>query len=246
MQEPLGIWLALQPSHTSCASMSPAVLVPLCPGPPRKAPAAIHQKGPGPSKCPFPDMLATSVMCEFSTMPGVGLQRVCPSELARWSGEPPSEAEVRSPSWFKDGGWAGVQGPRDNPPPPPPTSPDPMELTQGMERKTVIKVRAQLGDGVHWRLGGGSKVGKRADPAMPSAPKSGTAVQGQWGPFRWELQHGGSLPPGAPIPRLPSLQPPGQPLPALPRTGHATPRPTRTGHTSRDLTKPQWNFRTWR
>lgn len=206
-----------------CSPATPAVprcprLHALCPGPPGKAPAATHQEGPVPSKCPFPDMPATSVMCVFSTTTRAKLMRVRPSESARWSGEPPPLGGRSSSSLLVQGWWLGWSSePSGHPLTPQPSA----ELTQGMEKKRVIKVRAQLGARVRWRLGGGSKVWKRAAPAVLSPPKSGAAVQGQWEPFRWELQHGGSPPPGPPSPRLPSLRPPGRPSP--PSRGQVTP-----------------------
>lgn len=223
-----------------CSPATPAVprcprLHTLCPGPPGKAPAATHQEGPVPSKCPFPDMPATSVMCVFSTTTRAKLMRVHPSESARWSGElpPPWRQKFVLPPGSRM--VAGLELRALGTPPNPPT-------LRG----------ADTGDGEEEGDQGQGTAGGREQGVEEGGPSRAESPQ-VWGCGPGAV---GAFPLGAAARGLPATwtsQPsPSIPaatwaaLPALPRTGHTTPRPTRTGHTSRVLTKPQWNFRTWR
>ena len=88
--------------------------------------------------------------------------------------------------------------------------------------------------------------------------KSGAIFPGQQGSFRWAGPALGASPAELRAPR-PSAPPrPSHPLgpsggphaPSAPPPALTPPRPLRRPprgpHTSRDLTRPQWNLRTWR
>lgn len=166
-------------------------------------------------------------MCASSSKHGARLTRVSLNESVRWSGKPPQGGQKCVLEQRRLGWSSGPVG-------------HPLEPTHGMERKIVFKVRAQLGAGVSWRVGGGSQAWKRAAQAPLSHRESEAAVRGQQWPFCWELWHRGSpaSPSSHPSRSIP-VSPLGASLPALPCL-------TRACHTSRDLTRPQWNFRTWR
>lgn len=152
----------------------------LCPGPPRDAPAATHQERPVPPEGPFWDTPTASAMCAFPTKHGARLTREGPSESGRWSGKPPPPPPV--------GGLQGVLKPRSLGPASGPSG-HPLEVTEGtlaggMERKTVLKVRAQLGAGVRPRVGE-ERGRRRVTPALSrprwgsSGPSAGSAAQGR-------------------------------------------------------------------
>ena len=193
-----------------------------CRPPPREAPAATHQERPVPPECPFWDTLTASAMCAFPTKHGARLTREGPSESGRWSGKPPrGRTTARSESEAKEPG-PGLRA-LGTPP-----GGDRGDTGWRDGEEDSAQGQGTAGSRSPPEGGGGARQ-QEGDPSSQPPAVGAAAV-----PLLGARHRGASRSP-APLPRPP---PQGSACEAPPCLG--------TGHSSRDLTRPQWNFRTWR